>query len=85
MSRQVITFNTLEVHVEYIYIPGESQERYSGNLDGYPGSTPKVDISSVYLRVNKNYTVSLTSFFEETGLIYKLEDQLLKEIEEEND
>lgn len=85
MSKRTIIFNTLELRVEFEYIPGEPQERYSGDLDGYPGSDSKVEISSVYIRVNGNYSVPLTSFIEESGLIYKLEEQLKKEIEEEND
>jgi hypothetical protein len=79
-----ITFKTLGVRVEYTYFPAEPPYKYDADLAGYPGSDDKVEISSVYIRVT-NHTVSLTSFFEETGLIYALEEQLLKEIHEEND
>ena len=79
-----ITFKTLELRVEYTYFPGEPQEKYSGDLDGYPGSESKVEISSVYIRV-ANHTIILTSFFEEAGLIYQLEEQLIQEIELEKE
>jgi hypothetical protein len=79
-----ITFKTLELRVEYSYFPGEPPYKYDADLAGYPGSDDKIEISSVYIRIT-NHTVNLTSFFEETGLIYTLEEQLLKEIHEEND
>jgi len=85
MSKKDITFNTLEIRVEYTYTLAEPQQKHSGDLDGYPGSDSSVEISDIYLRVNGNYTVKLLSFFEESGLIYKLEEQLKKELDEEND
>ena len=79
-----ITFKTLEVRVEYTYFPVEPPYKYDADLAGNPGTDDKVDISSISIR-NRVMTIPLTSFFEETGLIYALEEQLLKEIREEND
>jgi hypothetical protein len=88
MSKRNVTFNTLEVMVEYDYIPAEPQQKYSGDLDGYPGADSKVEISSVY--IHQFYPrfeddMSLTSFFEESGLMYKLEEQLKQEIDKGDD
>jgi len=83
MTRDII-FKTLEVCVEYTYFPAEPPYKYDGDLAGNPGSDAKVDISSISIR-NRVMTISLTSFFEETGLIYQLEEQLIKEIQAEND
>jgi len=83
MTRDII-FKTLEVCVEYTYFPAEPPYKYDGDLAGNPGTDAKVDISSIYLRL-LNITIGLTSFFEETGLIYQLEEQLIKEIQAEND
>ena len=80
-----ITFKTLEVRVEYTYFPAEPPYKYDGDLAGNPGKDDKVEISSVQIRIYKNTRKCITSFFEETGLIYALEEQLLKEIHEEND
>jgi len=83
MTRDII-FKTLEVCVEYTYFPAEPPYKYDGDLAGNPGTDAKVDISSIYIPMADNRVI-LTSFFEETGLIYALEEQLLKEIHEEND
>lgn len=83
MSKKDITFNTLEVTVEYDYIPAEPQQKYSGDLDGYPGADSKVEISSVYIHQLFQSDIPLTSFFEESGLMYKLEEQLKKELDDD--
>lgn len=82
MQKRTIVFKTLELTVEYEYFKGEPQEKYSGDLDGYPGSDPSVDIASVYIVVKRNQ-VPFLSFLEETGLIYKFEEQLLSELNDE--
>jgi hypothetical protein len=84
MSKRSITFKTLDVTVEYEYIPGEPPDKYDGDMAGYPGIDSKLEISSVYIRLRKAI-LPLTSFFEESGLIYKLEEQLKKELDEEDD
>jgi len=78
MSKRTITFNTLEVTVEYDYIPAVLPDNDN------PGADSKVEISKVYISVYMQ-NIPLTSFFEESGLIYKLEEQLKKELDEEDD
>ena len=70
--RKSITFLTLEIEVEFDYQPEEKQVRYYPDGSGYPGCDAKVEISNIYFKEN-----DVTSFFEESGLIYKVESELL--------
>jgi hypothetical protein len=78
MSTRDITFNTLEVTVEYDYTPAVPSDNDN------PGDDSKVEISSIYIYL-REAILPLTSFFEESGLIYKLEEQLKKELDKDND
>jgi len=74
--RKSITFLTLEIEVEFDYQPEEKEVRTLSNGDpGYPGYPASVEISNIYFKGD-----DITSFFEESGLIYKLEEQILTEI-----
>ena len=73
--KQSIKFKTLEVEVEFDYTPLEEEVKYYENGDGYPGCNSKLEISNVYYCKN-----DITSFFEETGLIYLLECTLLESL-----
>ena len=70
--RKSITFLTLEIEVEFDYQPEEKQVRYYPDGSGYPGCDAKVEISNIYFKGD-----DVTSFFEESGLIYRIEEQLL--------
>lgn len=78
MSKKAMTFNTLCIKVDFQYIPAEPSD------GDYPGADSKVEISEVYFWL-RPVKIPLTSFFEESGLMYKLEEQLKKELDEEDD
>jgi len=74
--RKSITFLTLEIEIEFDYQPEEKEVRTLSNGDpGYPGYPASVEVSNVYIG-----KTDITSFFEEIGLMYRLEEQILKEI-----
>lgn len=80
--RTTLTFKTLPLEIEFEYIPGEERTMNYGDGNGYPGCGPKVDIARIYF---KDYysDINITSFFEETGLIYEIEEAILNELEKE--
>lgn len=78
--KTLLTFKTLPLEVEFDYIPGEERVNNYGDGSGYPGSPASVEISNIYTNifVTKEWNFDITSFFEENGLIYKLEEVILE-------
>ena len=78
--KTLVNFKTLDVEVSFEHFPPEPPIKMYENGDGYPGSQEKIEISTIEYKGE-----NITSFFEETGLIYQLEAELLTQINSEQD
>lgn len=73
MSEISLGFKDLDVKVEYDYQPEEPQVRYYKDDSGYPGCDASLEVSKVF-----HQGVDITAFFENVGLIYDLESEILE-------
>ena len=80
MSKISIGFKELDVEVEYDYQPEEKEVRYYSDGSGYPGCAASLEICNVW-----HEGVDITAFFEEAGLIYQLEEQVMKNLNNRDD
>lgn len=80
MSKMSIGFKELDIEVEYDYQPEEKEVRYYKDGSGYPGCAASLEVCNVW-----HEGVDITAFFEEAGLMYKLEEEIGLLISKEND